>query len=317
MENEKKRNKILEVILIILVSLSFVLIPFLNQYRQKTISLNRSQILESKNDRNGTIDITTFAYSDILTIHSGFNNVIDRNYYLSLDDINSHSAIFLDDFLGLGFTNYFRFFLTDYNIPNRNNCYALQYFLLLDDTHTMSFNLSYYEIFEDNDTTGNFMRYSIISRTEFDKINLIPEFNVLNFSYYNPGNFDSFVDELYMNGFRDLFYFGSDFQVTSNFNSYTNWRNTHIVIIDEDFITPLLESTSSTSYVNGYKEGYQIGLDDASSNSVFGVLQRASSAISSFLNIEVLPNLSLWLLISIPFSISLMVILLRLLRGGS
>ena len=317
MENEKKGKKVLEIILIILFSLSLVLIPLLNQYRQKNISFNNTQLVKRQNSRNGIIDTTTFDFHDILTVHSGFYDIIDRNFYFTQNDIDTQHFLVLDDFLGLGFTNYFRFFLTDYNILNRQNCYALQYYLLLDTTHSLTFNLCYYEIFEDNDSTGNFMKYSLISRTEFDRSNLIPEFNVLNFSYYNPNNYDTFTTELDINGFRDLFYFGSDFQFDTKFLQYSNWRNSHIVIFENDSITALLNTTSSTSYQEGYRVGYSTGMGDASQGSVFGVLQKAASAISSFMNIEVLPNISMWLLISIPLSISIMIIILRLLRGGS
>ena len=61
MENEKKHNKILEIILIVLVALSFVLIPLLNQYRQKTISSNRTQLVNRQNSRNGIIDTTSIS----------------------------------------------------------------------------------------------------------------------------------------------------------------------------------------------------------------------------------------------------------------
>ena len=317
MENEKKGKKFLEIILIVLVALSFVLIPLLNQYRQKTLSLNNTHLVKRQNSRNGTIATNVFDYGDILTIHSGFFDIIDRTYFLSQNDIDNKNPISTSDFLGLGFTNYFRFSHTDYNIPNRRNCYVLQYYLILDATHSLTFNLGYYEIYDDNDTTGNFMRYSFITRTEFDKIDVIPEFNVLNFSYYNPGSYDTFVSDLDINGFNDLFYFGADFQVNSKFNTYATFRNTHIVLIDEDLVTPLLNSTKSDSFNDGYNKGYNAGMSDASGTSVFSVLKNAASSISSFMNIEVLPNISMWLLISIPLSISIMIIILRLLRGGS
>ena len=60
MEIEKKGNKVLEIILIVLVALSFVLIPLLNQYRQKTISLNNTQLVNKQNSSNGTIDILEY-----------------------------------------------------------------------------------------------------------------------------------------------------------------------------------------------------------------------------------------------------------------
>lgn len=317
MENENKGKKVLEIILLILVALSFVLIPLLNQYKQKTLSLNHTQLVKRQNDRNGTIFSTTFDYKDVLTIHSGFADIIDRNFYLSQQDINSKNPIFTSDFLGLGFTNYFRFSLTDFVIPNTHKIYALQYYLLLDDIHSLSFNLGYYDIYQDSDNIGNFMMYSIITRSDFDSVNLSPEYNILNFSYYNPSNYDTFYDNLDLNGFIELLYFGSDFQEGPRFDTYTYWSNTNIVIFEEDFITSLLNATGSSKFQEGFEKGYDKGVSDTNGSSVFGVLQRAASAISSFMNIEVLPNISMWLLVSIPLSISIMIIILRLLRGGS
>ena len=74
----KKGKKFLEIILIVLVALSFVLIPLLNQYRQKTLSLNNTHLVKRQNSRNGTIATNVFDYGDILTIHSGFFDIIDR-----------------------------------------------------------------------------------------------------------------------------------------------------------------------------------------------------------------------------------------------
>ena len=87
MENEKKRNKVLEIILIILVSLSFVLIPLLNQYRQKIISQNNSELVKrgvntdgsSFVGENGKISIYFFD-KDVPSIYGSWNSFeIPRN----------------------------------------------------------------------------------------------------------------------------------------------------------------------------------------------------------------------------------------------
>ena len=77
MENEKKGNKVLEIILIILVALSFVLIPLLNQYRQKTISLNNTQLVKRQSNgdgssiigKNGNVSFATTS-TDVYTFYS-------------------------------------------------------------------------------------------------------------------------------------------------------------------------------------------------------------------------------------------------------
>ena len=47
------------------------------------------------------------------------------------------------------------------------------------------------------------------------------------------------------------------------------------------------------------------------------MLKHAANSLQDLMNIEVLPNISLWLLISIPLSISIMLIMFKLLRGGN
>ena len=327
MENEKKGNKVLEVILIVLVALSFVLIPLLNQYRQKTISLNNTQLVKrgansegsSLIGQNGKISITYYD-RDIITIYSSWNSFeipYDQNYYNTL--INGGSISGINDVFGYGNFNYFRFkYNKDYSnkmvtpTSKFENVYDLEYYIQLTDDTFYTFTLGYYEL-----TLDDFIYFTAISDLDFEEFNIIPTYNVLTFAYCNNVRFDETGEFLRLTlGANNLLYIWENFQLDSRFmDKYTS--DVTNVIFDKDFITPLVDSATSSSYVEGYNKGYNVGLDDASSSSVFGVLQKASASISSFLNIEVLPNLSLWLLISIPFSISIMVILLRLLRGGS
>ena len=80
----------------------------------------------------------------------------------------------------------------------------------------------------------------------------------------------------------------------------------------------MANSTSTESYTRGYNDGYNVGFNEGTSNEgVFSMLKHAANSLQDFLNIEVLPNISLWLLISIPLSISIMLIMFKLLRGGN
>ena len=153
MENEIKGNTFKRIIQIVLLALLiftgliFLIFPPIWAHDRGVISLN-NQLVNRQNVRNGTIDITIEDYNEVLTINSGFTTIIDRNYFLSQEVIdNEHPIGGITDFLGFGFTNYFRFVLTDYQLLNFNNCYALQYYLILNDTKSILLNLSSSRIF--------------------------------------------------------------------------------------------------------------------------------------------------------------------------
>lgn len=326
MENEKKSKKILEIILIILFSLSLVFIPILNQYRQKNISLNDTQLVKRQvngdgsyiTGKNGNV-LFTNTTTDVYTFYCNsryFSLNLSDTAYQNLISGGSFSGSY--DVFGFNCTNYFRFVYnskyTDALSSEYDKIYDLVYYIELDNSNSRSIVLGYWQIIKE--ATG--ISFTSIDDIDFDTFGIIPFYSVLNVSYYN---FDMLSNGLleYLNslGINTPLVASSNYQIPNNIFNVHSPNRTKFVNIDKDFITPLVDTASASGYNDGYKEGYKLGVDNTNGASVFGVLQRASAAISSFLNIEVLPNLSLWLLISIPFSISLMVILLRLLRGGS
>ena len=328
MESEKKRNKLLEIILIILVSLSFVLIPLLNQYRQKTISFNNNQLVKksansdgsSLIDKNGKISITYYD-RDIITLYSSWNSFEiprDENYFNTLKNGDSISGI--NDVFGYGTFNYFRF---KYNVDYSNkmvtptskfkNVYNLEYYIQLTNDTFYTFTLGYYYLDIDD-----FIYFTAISDLDFEEFNIIPAYNVLTFAYCNNARFDETREFLRLTfGGNNLLYIWENFQLDSRFmDKYTS--DVTNVIFDKDFITPVANASASENYTRGYNDGYNVGFNEGSSNEgVFSMLKRAASSLQDLMNIEVLPNISLWLLISIPLSISIMLIMFKLLRGGN
>ena len=328
MENEKKGKKVLEIILIILVSLSFVLIPLLNQYRQKIISQNNSELVKrgansdgsSLIDNNGKISITYYD-RDIITLYSSWNSFqipLDTNYYNTL--INGGSISGINDVFGYGCFNYFRFkYNAEYskkmNTPTSNftSIYNLEYYIQLTNTTFYTFTLGYYQIeYED------FIYFTPIKDVDFEQFNIIPTYNVLTFAYCNNVRFDETREFLRLTfGANNLLYIWENFQLDSRFiDNYTS--DVTNVIFDKDFITPVADATSSESYTRGYNDGYDVGFNEGTSNEgVFSMLKHAANSLQDLMNIEVLPNISLWLLISIPLSISIILIMFKLLRGGN
>lgn len=321
MEEEKKGKKILEIILIILFCLSLVFIPLLNQYRQKSLSFNNSQLVKRGVNGNGTnlIDqngkLSIISYSKVVTIYNSWKSFElppDDDYYNSL--INGESISGINDVFGFGNFNYFRFkYNAEYSnklITNFSNVYDLEYYIQLTNTTFYTFTLGYYQLEYDD-----FIYFTPIYDIDFEKVNLIPSYDILNFSYYNVDKLTQLREFLQLTiKSNNLLYIWADFQIDSRF--YDNYStNTTFINFDKDFVTSLLNSVKSSSYQDGYNKGYEVGLDDASGNSVFSILKKGVSSIYELLNIEVLPNVSLWLLMSIPLSISMMVIMFKLLRG--
>ena len=325
MENEKKENKVLKIILIILVALSFVLIPLLNQYRQKTITSNNTQLVRRQSngdgttiiDKNGKISITSYDQGVVTIYNSWYNIVLPRDeiYYNSL--INGDSISGINDTFGFGNFNYFRFKLnstySDKLSSNIHCVYDLEYYIQLTNTTFYTFTLGYYEIDLDD-----FLYINFIPDIEFENVNIIPHYDILNFTYYNVDKLTQLREFLQLNiGANKLLYIWGDFQVDARFyDAYST--NITFINFDKDFITPVANATSSDSYSRGYDDGYKIGFNQGSSNEgVFSMLKHAANSLQDFLNIEVLPNISLWLLISIPLSISIILIMFKLLRGGN
>ena len=311
MENEKKSKRVLEIILIILVALSFVLIPLLNQYRQKTISLNNTQLVHKQNVNNGNVNIESEPFDEVFTFSCSFTNYTDNSNEFNMGQVYGNVSITgSNDIFGFGFDNFFRFVTTSYSASGYSNVFGLEYYVRMDADNVFHYILGYYEITEIN----NKLSFKIIPHL---KISPKPNWNVINLKYFTSA-FDTTLNTIQNSSLcSNLLYYNYGYRYSNKLINTANSSFVNFVNISQDTFSEQLASARDDGYQDGYKEGYKIGVDDASSNSVFSVLQKASASISAFLNIEVLPNLSLWLLISIPFSISLMVILLRLLRGGS
>ena len=311
MENEKKRNKILEVILIVLVALSFVLIPLLNQYRQKIISLNNTQLVKRQNISTGNVNIETESFDDVFTFSSSFTNYVDNAKEFNMGKVYGNVSITgSNDIFGFGFDNFFRFVTTSYSANGFSNVFGLEYYVRIDSSNVFHYILGYYEITE----TNNILSFKIIPHL---KISPKPNWYVINLSYKTTA-FDTTLNIIMDSPLcSSLLSYNYGYRYSNKLISSVNASFVYFLNISQDTFSDQLASARDDGYQDGYKEGYSKGIDDASNNTVFSVLQKAASSISSFMNIEVLPNISLWLLISIPLSVSIMIILLRLLRGGS
>lgn len=246
-----------------------------------------------------------------------FQRTLDYGYFLN----NEQTPIINNDYdlFGLGITNYFRFSSKpEYanKFPNYDYVFCLEFYIEYGNNKGI-YPLSYFNVWQDSDENGPFLTYEAISYDDFKSHGLSVNFNAINLFDYDEIEVKVFNSFIQQKTIGNLFNSNYKFDVITTYLD-GNFRFVNIMKFnDVNDYQEGYDFGHSIGYDEGYETGYNVGLDDASQSSVFGVLQKASASISSFLNIEVLPNLSLWLLISIPFSISIMVILLRLLRGGS
>ena len=194
-----------------------------------------------------------------------------------------------------------------------SNIYNLEYYIQLTNDTFYTYTLGYYQIVLDD-----LIYFTPITDLDFEQFNIIPTYNVLTFAYYNNDRLSQLSEFIRLNlGPNNLLYIWENFQLDSRFiDIYT--RDVTNVIFDKDFITPVANNASTESYTRGYNDGYNVGFNEGTSNEgVFSMLKHAANSLQDLLNIEVLPNISLWLLISIPLSISIMLIMFKLLRGGN
>ena len=317
---EETKEKLIVVLECLFATIILCIAPFLikscsSEQAIKHVSFNNSQLVKRQNDRNGTIDITEYDYADVKTISGSFYDFGDYSLSISQAVIDNNLSLSgSNDVFGYGFNNYFRFSPLLFG----KDIVALEYYIEFDDNLTKSYRLCYYyKPIIENDGEANYMRFTPVRRNEFIAMNILPKYDILNISYYVYSNLNTFMDFINNNEFASkLFNIENNYRYSLNyFDNVVNNTLVDFININKDFITPLVSSTSSSSYLDGYNKGYNVGLDDASNNSVFSMLKKGISSLNEFLNIEVLPNVSLWLLMSIPLSISMMVIMFKLLRG--
>lgn len=78
------------------------------------------------------------------------------------------------------------------------------------------------------------------------------------------------------------------------------------------------QSQINTAYSNGYDVGYDVGyIDGVDSDGVnaFGLLGQAFDAVSDVLSIEILPGFQLWVLVTTPLIIAVVIVVVKLIKG--
>ena len=262
--------------------------------------------------------------SNALTIFGQRRNFDDLQRTLSFDYFlnNEQKPIINNDYdlFGLGITNYFRFTSKpEYanKFPNFDNVFCLEFYIEYGNNKGI-YPLSYFNVWEDTDDNGTFLTYDAISYDDFKSHGLSVNFNAINLFDYDDNKVKVFNSYIQQNTIGNLFNSNYKFDVITTYLD-GNFRFVNIMKYnDVNDYQDGYDFGYDTGYDDGYGIGYDVGFNQGSSNEgVFSMLKHAANSLQDLMNIEVLPNISLWLLISIPLSISIILIMFKLLRGGN
>ena len=262
--------------------------------------------------------------SNALTIFGQRRNFDDLQRTLSYSYFlnNEQTPIINNDYdlFGLGITNYFRFTSKpEYanKFPNYDYVFCLEFYIEYGNNKGI-YPLSYFNVWQDTDDNGNYLTYEAISYDDFKSHGLSVNFNAINLFDYDVDKVKLFNSYIQQNTIGNLFNSNYKFDVITTYLD-SNFRFVNIMKYND--VNDYQEGYAfgyDTGYDDGYGIGYNVGFNQGSSNEgVFSMLKHAAISIQDLMNIEVLPNISLWLLISIPLAISIMLIMFKLLRGGN
>lgn len=262
--------------------------------------------------------------SNALTIFGQRRNFDDLQRTLSYDYFlnNMQTPIINNDYdlFGLGITNYFRFTSKpEYanKFPNYDYVFCLEFYIEYGNNNGI-YPVSYFNVWQDSNQDGNFLTYEAISYDDFKSHGLSVNFNAINLFDYDSNKVKIFNSYIQQNTIGNLFNANYKFDVITTYLDY-NFKFVNIMKYND--VNDYQEGYAfgyDTGYNDGYGQGFDVGFNQGSSNEgVFSMLKHAANSLQDLLNIEVLPNISLWLLISIPLSVSIILIMFKLLRGDN
>ena len=262
--------------------------------------------------------------SNALTIFGQRRNFDDLQRTLSYDYFlnNEQKPIINNDYdlFGLGITNYFRFTSKpEYanRFQNYDHVFCLEFYIEYGNNKGI-YPLSYFDVWQLSDENGKYLTYEAISYDDFKSHGLSVKFNAINLFDYDENKVKVFNSYIQQNTIGNLFNSNYKFDVITTYLD-GNFRFVNIMKYnDVNDYQDGYDFGYDTGYDDGYGIGYDVGFNQGSSNEgVFSMLKHAANSLQDLMNIEVLPNISLWLLISIPLSISIILIMFKLLRGGN
>lgn len=308
------KEKLIVVLECIFATITLCIAPFLIKSCSSEQAIKNVEKLEAKVSGNG---ITIENPSTTWTIYAQPFNVKNHQDNSFLD--NKKPIINNDyDLFGLGVNNYFRFnHRTEYEPKISsiyNSCYSLEFYIEINGVG-FSYELGYYAVYDGGDEFGEYIEYRFIKYEDFINVGIYVDYYALNLSYYKNTKLNIFQHYSDNNEIGNIFGDNDKFRLPNNFFGVNENRF--------KFINLSKENNENSYYIgynigydDGYNNGYNTGFNQAqSTDNVFSILKKGVNAINDLLNIEVLPNVSLWLLMSIPLSISMMVIMFKLLRG--
>lgn len=322
--NDETKEKFKKALYFVLCIISLGLLcafPFLNKSCSSEQAIKNVDKSCSKLNGDGYM---VESPSNALTIFGQRRNFDDLQRTLSFSYFlnNEQTPIINNDYdlFGLGITNYFRFTSKpEYanKFPNYDYVFCLEFYIEYGNNKGI-YPLSYFNVWQDSDQDGDFLTYVAISYDDFKSHGLSVNFNAINLFDYDVNKVKAFNSYIQQKSLGNLFNANYKFDVITTYLDY-NFKFVNIMKYND--VNDYQEGYAfgyDTGYDDGYGQGYSVGFNQGSSNEgVFSMLKHAANSIQDLLNIEVLPNISLWLLISIPLSISIILIMFKLLRGDN
>lgn len=119
------------------------------------------------------------------------------------------------------------------------------------------------------------------------------------------------------------------FMVRVNSGSDIHWDRTCLAFAINSYKSLLPQGTIASNYLTGYSEGYSVGEHDGyeegyqdgitayegGQNSPFGLIRSAFQSVADILDIQILPNLSIGLILFAPVILAVIIVLFRMIRG--
>lgn len=171
---------------------------------------------------------------------------------------------------------------------------------------------------------------STISQINIDLDNSLDKATFFKFTFatqnYGPIELSGYY---YFTDITKTQFLYNTFMVRVNTGSQIKWDRTCLAFGINDYKSLLPQGTIASNYLTGYSEGFAVGEHEGyeegyqdgitayegGQNSPFGLVRSAFQSVADILDIQILPNLSIGLILFAPVILAVIIVLFRMIRG--